>query len=233
MRKIIIRLFFSFLFMLVFIPYSTAAIKKTTPEGQKSGTTSTTASSATIGAPTREIQSIEKKMDAYNTGSSISAEQAAKNSQIKRDILRGTFDLYELCRLALDKTWSTLPETERANFVALMTDLLETKAIFSKEQTKTKNKSYTVQYLGDQFLDGSSKAITKTKVIVPKENARVDIEYKLRKSGIDWKIYDVIVDNASLVENYRFQFSSIINKSGYPELVRRMRVKLQELKSKS
>ncbi len=183
------------------------------------------------GTPIREIQDIEVKMDAYKTGANLSAEERAANAKIKRDILTGTFDLRELCKLALDKHWGEISAAEQGNFVSLMTDLLETKAIFSKEQTKTRGKAYTVQYLGDTYLNDKTRAKTRTKVVVPKENVKVDIEYKLKKDSTGWKIYDVVVDDASLVDNYRYQFDSIISKNGYPELVRRMQNKLKEMKS--
>jgi len=183
------------------------------------------------GTPTREIQDIEVKMDAYNTSNNLSAEDKAKNAKIKRDILNGTFDLHELCRLALDKHWNEISAAEQGNFVSLMTDLLETKAIFSKEQTKTKGKAYSVQYLGDTYLNDKTRARSRTKVVVPKENVKVDIEYKLKKDPGGWKIFDVVVDDASLVDNYRYQFDAIISKNGYNELVRRMQNKLKEMKS--
>lgn len=185
------------------------------------------------GTPTREIQDIEVKMDSYKTGADITAEDRANNAKIKRDILTGTFDLRELCRLALDKHWGALSPAEQGNFVGLMTDLLETKALFSKEQTKTRGKAYTVQYLGDTYLNDKTRARTRTKVVVPKENVKVDIEYKLKKDPGGWKIFDVVVDDASLVDNYRYQFDAIISKNGYGELVRRMQNKLKELKTKS
>jgi len=183
------------------------------------------------GTPTREIQDIEVKMDAYKTGADATAEEKANNVKIKREILTGTFDLRELCKLALDKHWNELSAGEQSNFVALMTDLLETKAIFSKEQTKARGKAYTVQYLGDTYMNDRTRAKTRTKVVVPKENVKVDIEYKLKKDTSGWKIYDVVVDDASLVDNYRYQFDSIISKNGYAELVRRMQNKLKEMKS--
>ena len=185
------------------------------------------------GTPTREIQEIEVKMDAFKTGSDISAADRANNAQIKREILTGTFDLRELSRLALDKHWGGLSAAEQSNFVSLMTDLLETKAIFSKEQTKTRGKPYTVQYLGDTYLNEKTRAKTRTKVTVPKEKVKVDIEYKLKKDPGGWKVFDIIVDDASLVDNYRYQFDSIISKNGYGELVRRMQNKLKELKTKT
>lgn len=183
------------------------------------------------GTPTREIQEIEVKMDKYKTGSTLTAEERANNARIKREILNGAFDLRELVRLAMDRHWGSLSAGEQANLVALMTDLLETKAIFSKEQTKTQDKAYFVQYGGDAYGEGKSKAHSKTKVVVPKENIKIEIEYRLKKSGDGWRIYDVIVDDASLVENYRYQFDNIITKHGYPELVSRMRKKLNEFRA--
>lgn len=219
-------------------PSVRAAVKGSTPpapaggsaEGGTKGPAAGGSVTAPQGTPTREVQEIEVKMDSYKTGGNLTAEDKANNSKVKREILNGTFDLRELCRLALDKHWSELTPADQNNFVALMTDLLETKAIFSKEHTKTQGKAYTVQYLGDTYSNEKTRAKTRTKVIVPKENVKVDIEYKMKKDTSGWKVYDVVVDDASLVENYRFQFDSIIAKNGYPELVRRMQNKLKELR---
>jgi phospholipid transport system substrate-binding protein len=183
------------------------------------------------GTPTWEIQEIERKLEAYDTSPNLSAAQKAKNRKLKREILSGAFDLRELSRLALDKHWSSISSGEQSSFVNLMQSLLETKAIFSKEQSKTQGKSYTVSYQGDKFYDRDSRARALTQIYIPKENVTIDIEYKLKKEGSKWKVFDIVVDNASLVENYRYQFNNIITKHGYPELVSRMRKKLSELKS--
>jgi len=214
-------------------PQLQAAVKGAAPQGNGEPLQASGQVNAPQGTPTREIQDIESKMDKYKTGDNLTVEDRANNAKIKRDILTGTFDLNELCKLALDKHWVEISSGEQGNFVALMTDLLETKAIFSKEQTKTKGKAYTVQYLGDTYLNDRARAKTRTKVVVPKDNVKVDIEYKLKKDPGGWKIYDVVVDDASLVDNYRYQFDAIISKNGYPELVRRMQNKLKELRGKT
>ncbi len=240
MKRSIAKIFFPSLVLAAALslaaPSAHSAVKGSTPPAAPAGTAASgkTPTSGAVtappGTPTREVQEIEVKMDSYKTGPNLSAEDKANNSKVKRDILTGTFDLRELCRLALDKHWSEISPTEQNNFVALMTDLLETKAIFSKEHTKTQGKAYTVQYLGDTYSNEKTRAKTRTKVVVPKENVKVDIEYKMKKDPQGWKVYDVVVDDASLVENYRFQFDSIIAKNGYPELVRRMQNKLKELR---
>jgi ABC-type transporter MlaC component len=115
-----------------------------------------------------------------------------------------------------------------------MVSLLEEKALFSKEQSAAKSKSggkYRVIYKGHKYISkGKKKAFVRTKVIVPAENVDIDLNYKLRVHDGEWKIYDVIVDEASLVANYKYQFNSIITKHGYDELVSRMTRKLDEIK---
>jgi phospholipid transport system substrate-binding protein len=43
-----------------------------------------------------------------------------------------------------------------------------------------------------------------------------------------WKIYDVVVEDISLVNNYRSQFDRILSKTSYDELIRRMKEKLSD-----
>jgi len=228
--KLWLSILFGLVLMIPVLSVKAAVKGKKTPTG--SGVILSAGQvSAPKGTPTRAIQEIENKMDAYKTGVNLTAADRSHNSQLKRQILNSAFDLRELCRLALDRHWNQISSGERSNFVNLMTRLLETKAIFAKEQSKTQGQKYRVNYKGDQYFSRRTKAKTLTVVIVPSKNVNVDIEYKLNKKAKEWKIFDVIVDEASLVENYRYQFNNIITKHGYSELVRRMRKKLNELKS--
>jgi len=187
--------------------------------------------------PTQAIKDLDAKLDSYKTGAHLSEADKEYNRNLKRDILNGTFDLRELSQLALGRHWIPLTEKQRSEFVQLLTDLLENRAILSKEQGQKKAKSdqvYKVSYLGDKPLNAEkSRSLTRTSVYVKSEDIKVQLNYKLKKVSSGWKIYDVIVDNASLLDNYKFQFDSIIKKSGYEDLVRRMRSKLDSLRKKS
>jgi phospholipid transport system substrate-binding protein len=68
--------------------------------------------------------------------------------------------------------------------------------------------------------------------VVPSENIDIVLNYKLKRQDGEWKIYDVIVDEASLVDNYKYQFNKIIVKHGYQDLVNRMSKKLTSIKRK-
>lgn len=189
------------------------------------------------GTPTRAIQDLDAKLEEYRTGPNLSEADKEHNKRLKKDILHGTFDVKELSRLSLDAHWFPLTYKDRQAFVDLMTELLENKAILSKEQGQKKSKSaqvYQVRYLGDIFLNkNKSRAVSKSTVYVKSEDISVKLNYKLRKKDKEWKIYDVIMDGASLVDNYKYQFDRIIVKNGYPELVSRMKKKLKEIQEDS
>lgn len=187
------------------------------------------------GTPTRAIQDLDDTLENFHMGK-LTPEQKEENAELKKKIIRGTFNIRELSRLALAKHWDILTTKQQDEFVQVLMDILEEKALFSKEQlaTKTKKaKKYNVAYNGHKLLnaDGSSSFV-RTRVVIPTENISINLNYKLKKLDGEWRIFDVIVDEASLVENYRYQFNSIITKNGYSELLRRMKEKLEEIRSK-
>jgi phospholipid transport system substrate-binding protein len=79
-----------------------------------------------------------------------------------------------------------------------------------------------------------------TKEDISGDNATVDteiasergetaaVEYKLLHKDNDWKVYDIIIEGVSLVNNYRTQFNTIILKDSYAGLVKQMRLKLEQ-----
>ena len=61
--------------------------------------------------------------------------------------------------------------------------------------------------------------------LTTKGEAAYSINYRLRLVDKDWKVYDVVIENISVVNNYRSQFNRVISKSSYEELVRAMKEK--------
>jgi len=180
--------------------------------------------------PLEAIKELDRKVDSYKSGANLSPEEVEANRKLKQEVIRGTFDIAELCKRALDVNWEPLNEQQRSDFIQLMTSLLEKKAILSKEQVKGTDKPYKIVYRSEQYLNPEkTNAQVATKLFVPSEKIDLDINYKLALTEKGWHIFDVIVDNASLVENYKFQFDTIIKKSGYPELISRMEKKLKDM----
>jgi len=184
-----------------------------------------------IGTPMQAIKGLDQMIETYHLGKELTAEQTEHNSSLKQKIIRGTFDIKELCRLSLGKHWDAISEAQQKHFVGMMTTLLETKAIFSKEQLKGTNKYYSISYKNESFDDETKeKATVFTDMHVPKEKITLNITYKLLLTPYGWKIYDVVVDDASLLTNYKFQFNQIISTKGFDELFARMEKQLNKIK---
>ncbi len=43
---------------------------------------------------------------------------------------------------------------------------------------------------------------------------------------VEWKVYDVIIENVSVVNNYRSQFGRILSRSSFAELLQTIRAKV-------
>jgi len=71
------------------------------------------------------------------------------------------------------------------------------------------------------------QATVRTKVIT-KQGVDVPIDYHMFRRGDRWLVYDVVIENVSLVSNYRTQFNKIIQTSSYQELVKKMKAKQEE-----
>jgi len=191
------------------------------------------------GSPTRAIQNLDDMLGDFivkSDGRALTAKENRFNRQLKKKIIHGTLDVRELSRLSLGRHWHDRSDEEKDAFVLLLTDLLEEKALFSKEQSAAKSKDggkYNVKYGGHKFhKTDKTRAFVRTKVIIPSEDITLGLNYKLKKKHREWKIYDIIVDEASLVDNYKYQFGSIISKKGYDDLFGRMSNVLSKIKTK-
>jgi phospholipid transport system substrate-binding protein len=129
------------------------------------------------------------------------------------------FDWQEMARRALATHWRGLTPQQQQEFVGLFRDLVEG-TYMNRLETATQEKQ-DIQYESEQQVDGSRVAV-KTKVIT-KRNQQVPIEYRLQKEDGRWRIYDVLVEGISLVNNYRSQFNQIISSSSYDALVQKMK----------
>jgi phospholipid transport system substrate-binding protein len=72
--------------------------------------------------------------------------------------------------------------------------------------------------------EDNSHAQVDTKIIDNK-GQEFSVNYRLHKVNGDWKVYDVVIEDISLVNNYRSQFNRVLATSSYEELVNRMKGK--------
>src|SRR5713101_3880475 len=148
------------------------------------------------------------------------ARTAERRKRI-REVVNQIFDFTEISQRCLGRHWQARTPAEREQFVALFGDLLENAYI-------TKIESYSgekIQYPGD-VIDGDL-ALVKTR-IVTKQETEIPVDYRMFLNGGRWVVYDVSIEGISLIGNYRTQFNAVIQRSGYPDLVAKLKAKQEE-----
>ena len=135
-----------------------------------------------------------------------------------RKIAEEIFDFGDTARRALGRHWAQRSAAEREEFVALFTDVFE-HAYLSKVELLQGDK---VAYLGDSVEGGVATVRTR---LTTKQGSQLDVDYRMQQRGPSgrWLVYDVLIEGVSLVDNYRNQFNSVIQRSSYQELVRRLK----------
>ncbi|MCU0531554.1 MAG: ABC transporter substrate-binding protein [Syntrophales bacterium] len=149
--------------------------------------------------------------------------------EVKREKLRviynEMFDQEELSKWCLGRNWNKLSEAQRKEFLPLFQQVLEKtygdrilaysdeKIVFDKEVPITGNR-----------VEVQTRAVTKSK--------EIPMHYRVFKDkGGTWRCYDIVVENVSLVMNYRSQFNEILAKNSPDELINILRKKVKDQKS--
>lgn len=126
------------------------------------------------------------------------------------------FDFRRMTMLAVGKDWrQATPAQQEALVHEFRTLLVRT---YSTSLSAYKNQ--TIEYKPMRMESGETDVTVKTVINQPGGQAPIPIDYRLQKNADGWKVYDVIVDNISLVTNYRGSFSSEIRKSGIDSLIK-------------
>ena len=126
------------------------------------------------------------------------------------------FDVNETARRALGPHWQARTAGERNEFTLLFADLLERTYISKIDLYRGERLQYTSEAVDHEFAIVRAKVITNKSVEVP-------VEARMLKRGEYWLIYDIAIENVSLISNYRTQFDRIIRTASYGELVRRLK----------
>jgi phospholipid transport system substrate-binding protein len=128
------------------------------------------------------------------------------------------FDVSETAQRALGLHWRQRTPAEREEFVKLFANLLEQTYISRIGEYGGEKIKYV-----DEQIDGDH-ATVRAKVLTRKGTEAVVESRLLQKEG-RWLIYDVLIENISLIGNYRSQFDRIIRTASYEELVKRLKAR--------
>lgn len=131
-------------------------------------------------------------------------------------IARGTLRRYD---------WESFSEEQKKEFTQLFTELLGN-TYLERLQSDYKNEKVVFE---EQEMLSENTAVVRTKVI--RESTEIPVDYRLILRDGTWRIYNVYVENISLVTNYRDQFSRILMKNSPQQLLEQLREKVDNSES--
>jgi phospholipid transport system substrate-binding protein len=140
-----------------------------------------------------------------------------------RKIAIEIFDVQETARRALGPHWQQRTPEQREEFVHLFADLLEQTYISKIDLFGGERLRFT-----EEKVDGQH-AIVRARVLT-RQSTEVPVEARMLRRAERWLVYDILIENISLIGNYRAQFDRIIRTSSYDDLVKRLRTRGEFLK---
>ena len=149
--------------------------------------------------------------------------KANERRQLLEKVVGERFDYPEMSRRSLGAPWTNLSDKDREEFVSLFQTLL-VNTYADKIETYSGD---GVHYINERTE--KDYAEVRTKVLTGK--TEIPLDYRLLNKGTSWRVYDVVVDGVSLVNNYRGQFAKILRTGSYTDLIDQLRKKSDKIKT--
>jgi phospholipid transport system substrate-binding protein len=171
------------------------------------------------GEPTEAIRNaINQGVQILNESKLDSGKQRSEVINKLREIVYPMFDFSEMARRSLGAQWRKLTPQQQKEFITVFTELLETTYADKIDLYEGQKVVYTGESIDKNYAQVETK-------VIGKKNQSYSVDYKLHNVEGKWRIYDVVAENISLVNNYRSQFQRVLANSSFEELIKRMQEK--------
>jgi phospholipid transport system substrate-binding protein len=173
------------------------------------------------GVPMTTVEANVNKVLSVLRDSKLKSPAAKEIKKEKlRVIYKDMFDEIEFSKRTLTRNWNKFSPAERVEFVNLFEQVLE-KSYIDKilDYSNEKVDFYKESMLSENQAEIQTKVVTASK--------EIPIYYRMILKDGKWKVYDVVVENVSLVQNYRTQFNDILAKDPPEKLLEILRKKVK------
>jgi phospholipid transport system substrate-binding protein len=171
------------------------------------------------GSPTEQVRNtVDKVLTIVRSPNSKSKAQIEAQRAQLLEVIYPRFDFAEMAKRSLGPHWARRTPEEQREFVEIFAALMGRAYAGNIESYTSQNVLYTRESEDQNYAQVDTK-------IVGDNQATVSINYKLHSVGNEWKIYDLVIEDISVVNNYRSQFNRVLARSSFAELVRIMKEK--------
>ena len=175
---------------------------------------------ASAGAPTDQIRATVERIQEILRDPQLASEATRAERRARlRAVIYPRFDFTEMAMRSLGSEWRKRTPEEQREFVAAFTKLLEKSYVDKIESYHGEKILYVRETQERDFAEVDTK-------VAGNQGEQFALDYKLHRRDQEWKVYDVVIENISLVNNYRAQFSRVLANSSFVELLRRIKEKI-------
>ncbi len=171
------------------------------------------------GDPTEQVRgTVDKVLTIVRSSRPTSkAQTEAQRAQLV-EVIYPRFDFTEMAKRSLARHWAGRTPEEQREFVKLFAALMGRSYADNIESSANPSVRYTRESEDRNYAQVDTEIVTD-------KRPPVSINYKLHSVDKEWKIYDLVIEDISVVNNYRSQFDRVIERSSFAELVRSMKEK--------
>ena len=158
---------------------------------------------------TDEVLAIIKADKDLQSGSTRKVAELAEQKVLPH------FDFARMTRLAVGRSWQQATDAQKESLVKEFRTLLV--RTYSTSLTAYRNQTIEVKPMK---MAPGDKEVTVRTAVVQQGGPQIPIDYAMEKSDAGWKVYDVVIDGASLVTTYRGSFNDQVQRGGIDGLVK-------------
>ncbi len=145
----------------------------------------------------------------------VQGGNTAKVVQLAEQKVLPHFDFARMARLAVGRNWAQASEAQKEALIKEFRTLLV--RTYSTSLSQYRNQTIEVK---PTRLGGQDKDVVVKTAVIQQGGPQIPIDYAMEKADGGWKVYDVVIDGASLVTTYRGTFNDQIQKGGIDGLVK-------------
>ena len=175
---------------------------------------------ANAGEPTDVVKSAWDRLVQVLKDPTLSPKDKQKERVARlKEIIDPAIDYAETAKRVLGPHWQRRTPEEQQEFVKIFHDFVE--RIYTGQIN---------QYEGEKIVFGRESvdqdfAQVDSKIVDAKGEAS-SLVFRLHRTDGKWKVYDAVVEDISMISNYRSQFDRVISSSSYEGLVKKLKEKI-------
>ena len=177
---------------------------------------------ATLSATVNDVLSILKE-----PGYGDPVKRVPLRAQIEKKV-HEVFDFSEFSARTVGRNWPSFSADQKARFDKAFANLL---LITYLDKIQGYN-GEQVAYTGEILSAKKDRAEVQT-IVTLADKKQVPVSYRMMLKEGRWVVYDVIIENVSLIKNYRSQFQDVLTRGTPDQLIERVETRARELQAQS